>query len=245
MQALKCPCLGVLGHVRSVQSCHAQRSHGGSPLVMNRMQSDVGCSATQSRGTGLRQRRQMLAGDVSMSSTTSRRRANGRAHFRFLRVHAGKDVDFADRAVATLPYLVPLFDGLKYGRFLFAQFPALASVLSPLNPLISLYFSFPFASLIIFFAIYSGIVNNFRFSRFVRFNALQSILLDIILIIPGLLEQIVRPPMGGAGLTIYIQVYNSIFFFVFASVLYAAGCCLAGQVPRLPLVADAADQQVR
>ena len=28
--------------------------------------------------------------------------------------------------------------------------------------------------------------------------------------------------MGGAGLTIYIQVYNSIFFFVFASVLYAA-----------------------
>ena len=40
--------------------------------------------------------------------------------------------------------------------------------------------------------------------------------------IPGLLEQIVRPPMGGAGLTIYIQVYNSIFFFVFASVLYAA-----------------------
>ena len=27
--------------------------------------------------------------------------------------------------------------------------------------------------------------------------------------------------MGGAGLTIYIQLYNSIFFFVFASVLYA------------------------
>ena len=58
----------------------------------------------------------MLAGDVSMRSTTSRRRASGRAHFRFLRVHAGKDVDFADRAVATLPYLVPLFDGLKYGE---------------------------------------------------------------------------------------------------------------------------------
>ena len=58
----------------------------------------------------------MLAGDVSMSSTTSRRRANGRAHFRSLRVHAGRDVDYADRAVATLPYLVPLFDGLKYGE---------------------------------------------------------------------------------------------------------------------------------
>ena len=31
------------------------------------------------------------------------------------------------------------------GRFLFAQFPALANLLSPLNPLIQLYFSFPFA----------------------------------------------------------------------------------------------------
>lgn len=30
--------------------------------------------------------------------------------------HAGRDVDFADRAVAALPYLVPLFDGLKYGK---------------------------------------------------------------------------------------------------------------------------------
>ena len=36
-------------------------------------------------------------------------------------------------------------------------------------------------SLIIFFAVYAGIVNNQNFSRYVRFNALQSILLDIIL----------------------------------------------------------------
>ena len=39
--------------------------------------------------------------------------------------------------------------------------------------------------------------------------------------IPGLLEQVIKPPMSGPGLTIYIQIYNTIFFFVFASVLYA------------------------
>ena len=33
-------------------------------------------------------------------------------------VHAGRDVDIADRAVAAVPYLVPLFDGLKYGAML-------------------------------------------------------------------------------------------------------------------------------
>ena len=32
-----------------------------------------------------------------------------------LTVHAGRDVDIADRAVSAVPYLVPLFDGLKYG----------------------------------------------------------------------------------------------------------------------------------
>lgn len=36
-------------------------------------------------------------------------------------------------------------------------------------------------SLIVFFAIYGGIVQNQNFSRFVRYNALQAILLDIIL----------------------------------------------------------------
>ena len=39
--------------------------------------------------------------------------------------------------------------------------------------------------------------------------------------IPGLIEQVLRPPMGGPFLTIYVQLYNAIFFFVFASVLYA------------------------
>lgn len=38
--------------------------------------------------------------------------------------------------------------------------------------------------------------------------------------------------MGGAGLTIYIQLYNSIFFFVFASVLYAV---VRHSIPRLLL----------
>ena len=31
-------------------------------------------------------------------------------------MQAGRDVDIADRVVGALPYLVPLFDGLKYGE---------------------------------------------------------------------------------------------------------------------------------
>jgi hypothetical protein len=50
-----------------------------------------------------------------------------------------------DRVVAALPYLLPLFDGLRYGKFLFLQFPIFAAVLSPFEPLINIYFSVPFA----------------------------------------------------------------------------------------------------
>lgn len=84
--------------------------------------------------------------------------------------------DIADRVVASVPYLIPLCDGLRYGecncmlrlnaadcqsgtfssglsihgcncagKFFFAQFPAFARLLAPLNPLVSLYFGVPFA----------------------------------------------------------------------------------------------------
>jgi len=35
--------------------------------------------------------------------------------------------------------------------------------------------------LIVFFAVYIGIIQNFRFSRYVRYNAAQAIVLDVIL----------------------------------------------------------------
>lgn len=101
-------------------------------------------------------------------------------------------------------------------------------------------------SLIAFFAVYLGIINSANFNRYVRFNAMQAVLLDIILILPGLIESVLRVrPMGGPGLQLYITGYNTIFIFIFACVLYGVGNCMAGTNGRLPLVADAADAQIR
>ncbi|EFN53875.1 hypothetical protein CHLNCDRAFT_136015 [Chlorella variabilis] len=155
--------------------------------------------------------------------------AAGRRHVAAQASYRNSGPDIPDRVVASLPYL----------------FPSFGTILLPLDPIIRLYYSFPLASLIVFFGVYLGIINNPRFSRYVRFNAMQAILLDIILILPGLLESIFRPPMGGPGLQLYITTYNSIFLFLFACVAYGVGSCLVGQTARLPLVADAADAQVR
>lgn len=69
----------------------------------------------------------------------------------------------------------------SYGKFVFMQYPVFANVLAPFEPLIRLYFSVPFAGLVAFFAVYLGIINNPSLSRFVRFNAMQAVLLDVIL----------------------------------------------------------------
>jgi uncharacterized membrane protein len=149
--------------------------------------------------------------------------------------------------VASLPYLLPLLDGVRYGRFFFMQFPGPSKIiLTPLVPLLNLYNAVPFGSLAVFFGIYLGIIQNQNFSRYVRYNAMQAVVLDILLVIPGLLESILgKAPMSGFALQIYINAYNTIWLFVLGSFLFAVGKVAIGQTPRLPLVADAADAQIR
>jgi hypothetical protein len=62
-----------------------------------------------------------------------------------------------------------------------AQFPFIARALAPLGPVNALYHLFPFAPFIIFLGVYSGIVNNQSLSRYIRYNAMQAVLLDILL----------------------------------------------------------------
>lgn len=60
------------------------------------------------------------------------------------------------------------------GKFALAQNPVIYNLLAPLDPLIRLYTTVPFASLIVFFAIYLGIINQREtWPRYVRFNAMQ------------------------------------------------------------------------
>ncbi|KAF8070935.1 TIC20-II [Scenedesmus sp. PABB004] len=159
--------------------------------------------------------------------------------------YRGGSPDAVERVLAAVPYLLPLLDSFGYGRFLFYQFPALTRVIAPLSPLVSLYASVPFAPLLAFFAVYLGIVQNQRWSRFVRFNGMQAMLLDILLILPRLAEQVVSPPGAGWGLQAYITAQNTVWIFVAACVAYGVASSLLGQAARIPLVADAAEQQVR
>ncbi|WP_445244520.1 Tic20 family protein [Microcoleus sp. OTE_8_concoct_300] len=147
-----------------------------------------------------------------------------------------------DRIFASLPYLLPLIDGLSFGRFLFAQFPVLQLFFVPLAPLLQIY-SLPLASLIIFFALYLGVVRNENISHFIRFNAMQAILLDIVLILCRLVLPIFSNGLQVAFIT--ETLYNMVFLGAFSAFVYAVVQSLLGRYAEIPPLSDAVYMQVR
>lgn len=160
-----------------------------------------------------------------------------------LQAGRGDTVNAAERIIAALGYLLPLFDGIQYGRYFFLQFPVAERLLTPLYPLLAAYKGFPYSNFIAFFALYLAVVRNPNFSRYVRFNTMQAVVLDVLLIFPTLVERTFTP-RGGIGFELLVIFYNTVFLFLVACFVFGFISCLLGKTPRLPLVADAADQQV-
>lgn len=150
----------------------------------------------------------------------------------------------SDRIFACLPYLLPLIEGLGFGGYLFRQFPILEQTLVwPLQPLLMAYYNIPFAGLIIFFALYFGVVRNENISHFVRFNAMQAILLDIVLILAGLILRILTPSLP--IVFIIETLSNMIFLGILAAFGYAVVQSALGRYAEIPTISDAVYMQVR
>ncbi|CAM6095265.1 unnamed protein product [Calypogeia fissa] len=157
---------------------------------------------------------------------------------------AGKNgIEAPERVLAALGYVLPFFDGIQYGRFFFLQYPVAESLLRPLYPLLAAYKGFPYSNFIAFFSLYLLVVRNPSISRYVRFNAMQAVVLDVLLILPTLVERTFAP-RGGVGFELLIIFYNTVFLFLVGCFLFGVVSCILGKTPRLPIVADAADAQV-
>ncbi|XP_062015574.1 protein TIC 20-v, chloroplastic [Rosa rugosa] len=152
-------------------------------------------------------------------------------------------VDVPDRLIAAVCYFYPFFDGIQYGKYVITQFTAIQALINPLVPAIRVFKSFPFNGFLVFLTLYFGVVRNQNFSRYVRFNTMQVIVLDVLLIFPDLLERSFNP-RDGLGLDVLMSLDSTVFLFLLVCLIYASSSCLLGQVPRLPIVAEAADRQV-
>ncbi|KAL9429592.1 hypothetical protein AB3S75_031409 [Citrus x aurantiifolia] len=149
-----------------------------------------------------------------------------------------------DRIISAAAYTLPFFNSLQYGRYLFMQFPNLGLLFEPILPLLSLYRSVPFASFVAFFAFYLGVVRNPSLSQYVRFNTMQALALDVLLVVPSLLTRILNPGRAGIGFKLMIWGHNAIFVFTCFCFVYGFVSSLLGKTPYLPFIADAAGRQV-
>ncbi|NJM58438.1 MAG: hypothetical protein HC857_14825 [Synechococcales cyanobacterium RU_4_20] len=158
----------------------------------------------------------------------------------------------SDRFFATLPYLLPLIDVIVsgFGKFLFAQVPGLALLFAPLAPLIMVYSGVPFVGLLVFFALYLLVIRNENISHFIRFNTMQAILIDIVLILCNVVNvYLIGPTLGqiGSSANFLIEVlFNVVFLGTLAAVGYSVVQVVRGVYPdKIPSLSDIVHMQIR
>ncbi|WP_353930072.1 Tic20 family protein [Okeanomitos corallinicola TIOX110] len=153
-------------------------------------------------------------------------------------------ITFPDRIFACLPYLIPLIESLKFGSSLMAQFPVLQVLLLPVLIVGSVYNSLgSIGQIVIFFALFLLVVRNEKISHFIRFNTMQAILLDIVLILCSIGLQILGSAPG-TGFALQ-TLANTIFLGILASFVYAVFQSVMGRYAEIPAISDAVHMQVR
>jgi hypothetical protein len=159
-------------------------------------------------------------------------------------MNLNSDPDTKDRIFAALVYLLPFIYVLPFGLFLLRQFPFLGIIYLPLVPVINLYFALPFAGIIVFFALWFAVVRNDKISYFIRFNTMQAILLDILLILFSLIMSILSNGFGGQSL-ITETLNNTIFIGTVVTCFYGIIQSVRGLYAEIPTISEAASSQIR
>ncbi len=155
-----------------------------------------------------------------------------------------------DRIFASLPYLLPLIEGLGFGRFLFQQFPVLQILLVVLQPVLIVYSLissafFGFGSLIVFLLLFFLVVRNERVPHFIRFNTMQAILIGIVLSLCSLILGYILAPVLGFSSFAMQTLMTTIFLGVVAAFFYSVIQTLMGRYAEIPTISEAVYMQVR
>jgi len=161
------------------------------------------------------------------------------------------DATSKDKIVSILPYLLPLVDGLVYGKFLFLE-NAENPIVIGLGLLLALYRTIPFAGFLSFFGM-NVLSDNLTINRLVRFNMKQAILVDVALFVPTVISAlstfVVSKNLLGVAQVIPAQAVeigsDAVFFILLASIGYSTLSSLVGVVPdNLPIISDYVDKRM-
>ena len=149
------------------------------------------------------------------------------------------------RVVAPLVYLLPWSDAIPFGGPLFQQYPWMQWFTLPVLPLALLERSVPFGlgGLLLFFVLFLAVVRNPNVPYFLRFNTLQALLTDIVIMVLGFAFGILLRPIAGGSLPVS-TLSSTIVMAVLAILLFALVECWRGREPDLPGISQAVRMQL-
>ena len=146
------------------------------------------------------------------------------------------------KILGVLLYMIPWADCLTFGNHLYVKYPFTQIIQIPAIPIILIERSIPFGNLLLFLAIFIGLVRNTKISYFLRFNALQSLLINIGIIIVNFIFEIIFSPFLNS---LIIRTFSStLLFSLFAVIFYCVWSCTQGNEPDLPIISEATKMQL-
>ena len=147
-----------------------------------------------------------------------------------------------EKILGVLLYMIPWADCLTFGNHLYIKYPFIQIIQIPAIPIILIERSIPFGNLLLFLAIFIGLVRNTKISYFLRFNALQSLLINIGIIIVSFIFEIIFSPFLNS---LIIRTFSStLLFSLFAVIVYCVWSCTQGNEPDLPIISEATKMQL-
>ena len=156
------------------------------------------------------------------------------------------EIPLWQRLLAPLVYLLPWSDAIPFGLGLdgvFNQVPLLRLLIVPAIPFIQLNRGVPFGGLLLFFVLFLAVVRNPKVPYFLRFNTLQALMTDIVLIVLSFGFSILLQPLASGSLLIG-TLSSTIVIAVLAILVFALVECLRGREPDLPGISQAARMQL-
>ena len=152
------------------------------------------------------------------------------------------EIPLWQRFLGLLAYLLPWSDALSFGRELYNLFPWVAYLALPATPVLLLERSIPFGGFLLFLVLFLVVVRNPNVPYYLRFNVLQAILLDILLVVLALAFNVLLSPLGNSLMIRTLN--NTVFIGALVLVLYASIQCVRGKEADLPTLSEAVRMQL-
>ena len=147
-----------------------------------------------------------------------------------------------EKLISSLLYIIPWADAIKYGSEIYYNFPIAKLLIFPALPIIFIQDSLPFGNLLFFLILFLGVAKNYKLPYFLRFNTMQTLLINLILIIFNYLNILLNQLFG--ALKIFVTIESIIFIATLATIIFAFTQCLRGIEPDLPGISNSAKMQI-